>query len=177
MPRAPSRAWPFVAGLLIAAFIARAPLYLCVFQPFEGWDEYRHLGYIVHLDETGTLPLYESRVPLAIRPLVVALPHWPWGRETMRQWGALSYAEHWTTPAQAADAPPPFLPRLYQSQRPPLAYVEALPVWRALGAARPLEAHNRRCSAATCGRRAWEYSSMPFSWPPPDSHVPLRTRA
>jgi hypothetical protein len=38
-----------VAGLLIAAFLARAPLYLCVFPPFEGWDEYQHLAYIVHL--------------------------------------------------------------------------------------------------------------------------------
>ena len=43
----PSRAWWLVAASLIAAFLARAPLYLSVFPPFEGWDEPQHLAYIV----------------------------------------------------------------------------------------------------------------------------------
>ena len=87
--RTPLRVWWLVAGLFIMAFLARGPLYLSVFPPFEGWDEYQHLAYIVHLDETGALPLYESRVSLALRPLVVAMPHSPSGAEQVREWGAL----------------------------------------------------------------------------------------
>ena len=136
-----SRAWWLVAGLLIAAFLARGPLYLSVFPPFEGWDEYQHLAYIAHLDETGTIPGYDSRVPLALRPLVIAMPHSPWGGEQVQEWGALAYADYWNAPA-----PPDGTdrvsssPRLYQAQHPPLAYVLALPIWRALKTAHSLEA-------------------------------------
>lgn len=127
------RVWWLVAGLFVMAFLARGPLYLSVFPPFEGWDEYQHLAYIVHLDETGALPLYESRVSLALRPLVVAMPHSPSGAEQVREWGALSYADYWNAPVQAASLNrPASSPRLYQSQHPPLFYVLALPIWRAL---------------------------------------------
>lgn len=141
-PPAPtrSRAWWLVAGVLIAAFLARAPLYLSVFPPFEGWDEYQHLAYMEHLDETGTMPVYDSRVPLALRPLVIALPHSEWGGASVREWGALPYAEYWNAPRPTADTDPPSSPRLYQAQHPPLAYVVALPIWRALKTAHPLEA-------------------------------------
>lgn len=139
--RTPSRAWWIAAGLLITAFLARGPLYLSVFPPFEGWDEYQHLAYIVHLDETATMPLYESRVSLALRPLVVAMPHSPSGAEQVQEWGASSYADYWNAPARNADPHPrtssSSSPRLYQSQHPPLFYVLALPIWRAWG---PLEA-------------------------------------
>src|SRR5436190_21331553 len=75
--RTRSRTWWLVASLFIAAFLARGPLYLSVFPPFEGWDEYQHLGYIVHLDSTGTIPVLaeSTRVPLALRPLMIAMPH------------------------------------------------------------------------------------------------------
>jgi len=129
-----------VAGLFIIAFLARGPLYLSVFPPFEGWDEYQHLAYIVHLDETGALPLYESRVSLTLHPLVVAMPHSPSGAEQVREWGALSYADYWDAPRSASTGPAvSSSPRLYQSQQPPLPYVLALPVWRTLKT-RPLEA-------------------------------------
>ena len=139
--RTRSRAWWLVAGFLIAAFLARGPLYLSVFPPFEGWDEYQHLAYIVHLDETGTMPVYESRVSLALRPLVVAMPHSPSGAEQLQEWGALSYADYWNASTRSAGAnrqtSSSSSPRLYQSQHPPLFYVLALPIWRALD---PLEA-------------------------------------
>ena len=138
--RTRTRAWWLVAGALIAAFLARGPLYLSVFPPFEGWDEYQHLAYIVHLDETRTIPVYESRVSLALRPLAIAMPHSQWGGEQLRDWGARSYADYWnaTGPVAAPDATSS--PRLYQSQHPPLAYVIALPIWRALETAHALEA-------------------------------------
>ena len=138
-----SREWWLVAGLLITAFVARAPLYLSVFPPFEGWDEYQHLAYIVHLDEKRTIPVFDkSNVSLALRPLLVALPHSQWGGDQVRQWGALSYAEYWNSRRRAFEADSGALPliRLYQAQQPPLAYVVALPVWRALHRAHPLAA-------------------------------------
>jgi hypothetical protein len=123
-----------VAGALIIAFLARAPLYLSVLPPFEGWDEYQHLAYIAHLDETGSIPVFDERlrVPLSLRPLLVAEPHSPAGAEQLRDWGAVSYDEYWNKPRPVLIEPPPSSPRLYQAQQPPLAYVLALPVWRAL---------------------------------------------
>jgi hypothetical protein len=46
---------------LIAAFLARGPLYLSVFPPFEGWDEYQHLGYIAYLDQARRIPVFANR--------------------------------------------------------------------------------------------------------------------
>jgi hypothetical protein len=133
--------WWLVAGLLIIAFLARAPLYLSVFPPFEGWDEYQHLAYIVHLDRTGSIPvLGDAPVSLALRPLVVSLPHSPWGSDQVKEWGAASYADYWKgPPPNAADRVVTSSFRLYQAQHPPLAYTLALPVWRAL-TTQPLEA-------------------------------------
>ena len=141
--RTRSRTWWLVASLLIAAFLARAPLYLSVFPPFEGWDEYQHLAYIVHLDSTGTIPVLDerTRVPLALRPLMIAMPHSASDREQVKEWGVLSYADYWTAPAPSGAAARAFSsPRLYQAQHPPLAYALALPLWRALKKAHPLEA-------------------------------------
>jgi hypothetical protein len=141
--RAGARVWWLVAGSLITAFLARGPLYLAVFPPFEGWDEYQHLAYIAHLEETGTIPVFDqSRVTLALRPLVIGLPHSEWGGEQVREWGALSYSEYWNSPAPAAgtERGAPTSIRLYQAQHPPLAYALAVPVWRALRTAHPLEA-------------------------------------
>jgi len=141
--RTRSRTWWLVASLLIAAFLARAPLYLSVFPPFEGWDEYQHLAYIVHLDSMGTIPVLDerTRVPLALRPLMIAMPHSASDREQVKEWGVLSYADYWTAPAPSGAAARAFSsPRLYQAQHPPLAYALALPLWRALKKAHPLEA-------------------------------------
>jgi hypothetical protein len=138
-----TRTWWLVAALSITAFLARGPLYLSVFPPFEGWDEYQHLAYIAHLDETGTIPVFgEAQVSLALRPLLVALPHSPMGGDQVRAWGALPYAEYWQAPAPpaATDRDVSSSLRLYQAQHPPLAYLLALPLWRALSTTHPLEA-------------------------------------
>ena len=140
-----SRAWWVVAGLLITAFLARGPLYLSVFPPFEGWDEYQHLAYIVHLDAMRAIPVLDerTRVSLALRPLMIATPHSASEREQVKEWGVRSYADFWSTPAPGpADANPAAFssPRLYQAQHPPLSYVLALPIWRALRRTHPLEA-------------------------------------
>ena len=140
--RARSRVWWLVAAALIVAFLARAPLYLSVFPPFEGWDEPQHLAYIVHLDESASIPVMnESVVPPSLRPLFVGMPQSPAGTEQLREWGALSYAEYWKTgPPEAGGREATFSFRLYQAQHPPLAYALAVPVWRALKTPEPLEA-------------------------------------
>jgi hypothetical protein len=137
-----SRAWWLVAAALILAFLARGPLYLSVLPPFEGWDEYQHLAYITHLDETGSVPVAResTRVSQALRPLVVAMPHPQSGVDQLGDWGALSYDDYWNTARSAASDRSGAPPRLYQAQHPPLAYVLAVPLWHALKAAHPLEA-------------------------------------
>ena len=139
-----SSAWWLTAGSLIIAFLARGPLYLSVFPPLEGWDEYQHLAYIVHLDETGAIPVIgeHNRVSLALRPLVIGVPHSPWSSDQLKEWGALSYADYWNAPAPPtiADRAVSSSPRLYQAQHPPLAYVLAIPMWRAWKTSHPLEA-------------------------------------
>jgi len=139
-----ARAWWLVAGSLILAFLARGPLYLSVLPPFEGWDEYQHLAYIAHLDETGSIPVAEesTRVSTTLRPLVAALPHPQSGVDQLAGWGAVSYDNYWNTARAIAGAdrqwsPPP---RLYQAQQPPLAYVLAWPLWHALKTTHALEA-------------------------------------
>jgi hypothetical protein len=137
-----SRAWWLVAGTLVVAFLARGPLYLSVLPPFEGWDEHQHLAYIAHLDETGSVPVMdESVVPRGLRPLMVSVPHSASGAEQMREWGVLSYGDYWNAllPADVYVEPASSF-RLYQAQQPPLAYIVALPLWRALKTPRPLEA-------------------------------------
>src|SRR5678815_625477 len=142
--RSRSRSWWIVAGLLITAFLARTPLYLSVFPPFEGWDEYQHLGYIAYLEQTSTIPVFSSatRVPLAIRPLVIAMPHSRWGGDQVRDWGALSYGDFWNAPAPTAatDRGSFSSPRLYQAQHPPLAYALDVPIWHVLKRKHPLDA-------------------------------------
>jgi hypothetical protein len=125
---------------LVAAFLARAPLYLSVFPPFEGWDEPQHLAYIVHLEETGAVPVMnESVVPFSLRPLFVGTPQAPVGQ--MKEWGVLPYAEYWRTgPPADANQEATFSFRLYQAQHPPLAYAVAAPIWHWLKSPRPLEA-------------------------------------
>src|SRR5688572_11769246 len=137
-----SRAWWLVAASLIAAFLARAPLYLSVLPPFEGWDEHQHLAYVVHLEQTGTIPVLDDAVvPRSLRPLFLSAPHSLSGAEQLQEWGASSYARYWTTPRPAdADRDASFSFRLYQAQQPPLAYALAAPVWRALKTTEPLEA-------------------------------------
>jgi hypothetical protein len=137
-----SRAWWLLAASLIAAFVARTPLYLSVLPPFEGWDEHQHLAYIVHLDQTGAIPVLDNAVvPRSLRPLFLSTPHSLSGAQQLQEWGALSYAEFWTTPRPAdADREASFSFRLYQAQQPPLAYALAAPVWGAWKTTKPLEA-------------------------------------
>jgi hypothetical protein len=113
-----ARAWWLVAGLLIAAFLARGPLYLSVFPPFEGWDEYQHLGYIAYLDQARRIPVFgeSTRVPRAVRPLAMPCPPLS-GPSNSTEWGAvyaMGRAVTRSPPRRQSSASP----RLCQARQP-----------------------------------------------------------
>ena len=55
-------------SLLLLIFFLKAAIYLSIFPPFEGWDEYQHLAYIYHLQDNDSLPvLRESFVSDRLR--------------------------------------------------------------------------------------------------------------
>ena len=55
--------------LLVGLILARGVVELCVMPPFEGWDEYQHVGYVVHVLETGRrATLGETLVPARCGP-------------------------------------------------------------------------------------------------------------
>lgn len=69
----PSLGWRFRL-VLVGLILARGVAELCVMPPFEGWDEYQHVGHIVHVLETGRrATLGTTEVPrsllLAMEPL------------------------------------------------------------------------------------------------------------
>src|SRR5439155_22851733 len=47
------RRWLRLRALLVALVVCRGLVYLGVLPLFEGWDEYEHVGYVVHVLETG----------------------------------------------------------------------------------------------------------------------------
>ena len=58
------RFWKRTRFLLVALVLCRGLVWLCVLPPFEGWDEYQHVGYVQHVAETGRAAvLGETNVP------------------------------------------------------------------------------------------------------------------
>ena len=49
-------AWRRLRVILTGLVLCRGIVLLCVLPPFEGWDEYQHVGYIVYWNETGSRP-------------------------------------------------------------------------------------------------------------------------
>lgn len=127
-----SRWRPFCA-LVALIFVVRGVFFLSVLPPFEGWDEYQHLGYIAYLVENEDPPvLLKSHVPRSLYPAVVRYPHAPFAIDQLRTIGAVSYLDYWNRtdpPTVAPDAPSI---KLYQAQHAPLYYRLAGPVFRRL---------------------------------------------
>ncbi|MBN2489337.1 MAG: hypothetical protein JXQ29_00610 [Planctomycetes bacterium] len=99
----PQSRWQRFRLVLVGLFLFRGLALLCVFPPFEGWDEYQHVAYIVHLLEQGEPPrpgkAYVS--PSLLRNMVV-LPHnhgtssqVSGERLPLRDHGLREYAEFW----------------------------------------------------------------------------------
>jgi hypothetical protein len=113
---------------------------LCVLPPFEGWDEYQHVGYVEHVRATSARPvLGAALVPSALLREAVKLPH-PASvvRGPLGKVGAVDYEGFWAghNPRDPSSRPLTYLGggvTLYEAQHGPLYYRLAAPVFATLG--------------------------------------------
>ena len=128
--KAESRRWRRICVAIALLVLFRGVFVLCVLPPFEGWDEYQHIAYIVYLRENRELPRFgKSLVPQSIKGLLKRYPH-PSNDSAQtapRGWGTRTYATFWT-PVQEEPTEVEPVP-LYEAQQPPLFYLLALPFW------------------------------------------------
>lgn len=134
--------WARLRALLIALVLARGLVWLCVLPPFEGWDEYQHLGYVVHVATTGDRAvLNETRVPEPLLEAAVAYPQPESVVESqLGRVGAVGYQRFWDQhdPRRPGTRPPTFARgagpvMLYQAQHAPFYYWLAAPIYLACG--------------------------------------------
>ena len=123
--------WKRISLAIALIVIVRGLFVLCVLPPFEGWDEFSHIAYLVHLRETAELPRLEtSNTPASMAPMMKQYPH-PWGdwaQTGTNGWGTKQYNTFWEpqTPGTPAELKP--VP-LYEAAQPPFYYLVALPGW------------------------------------------------
>jgi hypothetical protein len=107
--------------LLALLFIARGQAVLQLYPAMEGFDEFQHTAYLIHLEEQGTLPvLGETLVPKSLHPELAANPHSDLSWRQAREAGGLRYKHFYDHAAE------PVLDRdilLFQAQHPPLYYL------------------------------------------------------
>ena len=74
--------------LLAGLVLCRGLVLLCVIPPFEGWDEYQHLGHVMHYTETAEpAVLGATQVPPTLIPAVVEFPQSKNALEQIRAFG------------------------------------------------------------------------------------------
>lgn len=125
--------WRWILALLAVAFVARAVVTAAIVPPFEGWDEYQHVAYLVHLDENdGEAPtLGTARVSPRLLERAVDFPVPLGAREQLVGAGGVGHAAYWRGEARYREGHPPV--RLYQAQHASFYYRLALPLFRAAG--------------------------------------------
>jgi len=124
----------------VALVVVRGVVTLCIVPPFEGWDEYQHVGYVERMRQGAGRPvLGEAMVPRALMARVVEFPqpHTALG-DGLARFGAVGYAEFWAQhDARGPHASAPVFrggdQALYQAQHGPLYYRVAAPLFGALG--------------------------------------------
>jgi hypothetical protein len=116
--------------LLLNIFIARGIILACVLPPFEGWDEYQHLGYIDYC-AYHTEPAVYQQTQLA-SDFIRSVDQFPQPRDALSlQPGAVDYQQYWTAGTKSSRDYGPV--RFYQSQHPFLYYRLMVPVYRLCG--------------------------------------------
>jgi hypothetical protein len=128
-------AWRRLRIILTGLVFCRGIVLLCVFPPFEGWDEYQHVGYIVYCNETGRRPwLGQADVPASLLARLPAFPHCISALRQIGSLGAVDYATFW---GHARQGNPPVAAAgrigLYQAQHGPLYYWLVGPLFESLG--------------------------------------------
>ena len=102
---------------------------LSVLPPFEGWDEYQHIAYIVYLKEEKALPRFgTSTVPRSMIEMLQRYPHSNFDNEQNSRWGTRTYKDFWTVESNEIRNDQRDI-GLYQAQQAPLYYLVALPFW------------------------------------------------
>ncbi|MGO9914391.1 MAG: phospholipid carrier-dependent glycosyltransferase [Isosphaeraceae bacterium] len=132
------RPHPRLKIILVALLLCRGLVLLCVIPPFEGWDEFQHVAYIVHLSETGERPILgETIVPRSLDSRLSSFPHGPYALKMLRRTGAVDYATFWERPIAVAPkgGKPPESTQLslYQAQHGPFYYSLAVPLFALAG--------------------------------------------
>src|SRR5450755_1601224 len=97
--------WRRTTWVLLGLFLCRGVMLLCVLPPLEGWDEYQHLAYIVHIVETGQAPVFnQSFVPKSLLTAAANLPQPHWAVQHLGPRRAVDYAAYWSGVSAASDA-------------------------------------------------------------------------
>lgn len=121
------------SGALVALFLARGVMTLCILPPLEGWDEYQHVAYIEYLIDHDATPVLGGPGVVVSRPLLAAVARLPQPEHMLEQTlgtGARGYQGYWEEAPDAQstierDAPV----ALYQAQHASLYYRLARPVY------------------------------------------------
>lgn len=119
--------------LLVGILVCRGFVYMCVIPPFEGWDEYEHVGYVVHVAETGQPPVPgQTNLP---HSLLAELVKYPLPRDVVAlqlgRLGAVDYQAYWGESARPTLRPGTM--ELYEAQHAWWYYRLVAPVFQALG--------------------------------------------
>jgi hypothetical protein len=135
----PNQKSPGLSGtaflLLLMIFVVRGVILLCVVPPFEGWDEYQHLGYIDYCAQYGKDPvLGEAQLDPAFSRAVARFPQPSAGTvfQTLGEFGIITYQEYWKSGPPTPSGSESRIP-LYEAQHPPLYYRLMAPVYRWCG--------------------------------------------
>ncbi|HKI21525.1 MAG TPA: hypothetical protein VKA15_26760 [Isosphaeraceae bacterium] len=129
---------PRLKIILVALVLCRGLVLLCVIPPFEGWDEFQHVAYVVHLNEAGARPILgETTVPRSLQSRLSSFPHGPYALKMLRNAGAVDYATFWSRPIaaapMAAEVSESTSLSLYQAQHGPFYYSIAAPLFALAG--------------------------------------------
>jgi hypothetical protein len=128
--RSESLDWKRISIAIALLILVRGVFVLCVLPPFEGWDEYQHIAYIVYFKEHRALPRAGvSTIPDSIQDLLKRYPHAPSdsAQTAPRGWGTKTYDEFWAGKPDSLRQRMPLA--LYETQQSPLYYLVAAPVW------------------------------------------------
>lgn len=134
-----ARLWTRIRLSLVALVLCRGLVWLCVLPPFEGWDEYQHVGYVQHIAETGeAAALGETNVSPSLLLAQGEFPQSKTDREDFDRFGVLGFSNYWTSPravptGEAEVKDPDVIIPLYQAQHGALYYRIAAPFYQWAG--------------------------------------------
>ena len=124
----PASDWKKISIAIVLLVLVRGVFLLSVLPPFEGWDEYQHIAYIVYLRQHHELPSFRSRVPNLMPEMLRRYPHPDLAYQQHWRWGTKPYNTFWDETANKT-VDDTFQIPLYEAQQGPLYYVVALPFW------------------------------------------------